>query len=332
MGARSLMDAKAYRERAGGVADLGERFRHPARPTIMRTTLGTGGALVTMLLAAAGCGPGAANHAPPSDAAAFGAPVVSLTAAARGHTHVVGGTPGMRARARAILNGMGDSAIAEVRFGRPSGGFSHLRRRGGPVWLSTTVVAKGSPFSGSLRSQLASNGPLWQARVFDQAYLAGQPAGEPRVRGTSELLSVGDHSQPFSGETGPADPYAGALETDAAVRRTVARAAQRAGFRVVATSILHPNRQAVTVVVRALQRSAFGRRYEAFVRGLGALNGRLDGLQWQVVDRCGYPVAIESVGGWTSPRWLCPNPYVPGVEMTRKACRKLPRGFPPCGG
>lgn len=297
----------------------------------MRTTLGTRGAVVATLLAAAGCGPGATSHAPPRDVSAFGAPVVALSAAARGPTHVVGGTPAMRARARMILRGMGSTAIAEVRFGRPQGGFSRFRRLRGPTWLSTTVVAKGSPFTGPLRSQLAANGPLWQARVFNQAYLASQPAGEPGVRGTSELLSVGDHARPFSGATGPADPYAGALETDAAVRRTIARAAQRARFRVVSTSILHPNRQAVTVVVRALQRSAFGRRYEAFVRGLGTLNGRLDGLQWQVVDRCGYPVAIESVGGWMSPRWLCPNPYVPGVEMTKATCRKLPRGFPPCG-
>jgi hypothetical protein len=99
---------------------------------------------------------------------------------------------------------------------------------------------------------------------------------------------------------------------------------------VVSISLAHPNRQAATVVVRALRRSSFARRYDEFVRALGPLAARLDGLQWQVVDRCGYPVAVQSVGGWTSPRWLCPNPYIPGLAMTRATCRKLPRGFPPC--
>ena len=95
---------------------------------------------------------------------------------------------------------------------------------------------------------------------------------------------------------------------------------------------MHPNRQAATIVVRALRRAAFARRYEAFVFAMNRLTGRMDGLQWQVVDRCGYPVAVQSVGIWTSPRWLCPNPFVPGLQMTRATCRKLPRGFPPCGG
>jgi hypothetical protein len=297
----------------------------------MRTTLGTGVAVAATLLAAAGCGPGAANPARPGDGSAGGAPVVSLITPVGGRTHVVGGTPGMRATARRILHGMGSTAIAEVRFGRPPRGSSRFRHVRGPIWLSTTVVAEGSPFSESLRSQLASDGPLWQATVFASAYEASQPVGEPRVRGTSELLSAGRRSRPFSSESGPTDPYARAPETDAAVRQAIVRAAARGRFRVVSISIAHPNRQAVTVVVRAFQRSAFGRRYEAFVRGLGTLSGRLDGVQWQVVDRCGYPVAIESVGIWTSPRWLCPDPYVPGIEMTEAACRKLPRGFPPCG-
>jgi hypothetical protein len=134
-----------------------------------------------MLLAAAGCGSGAANHAPPSDVSAFGAPAVSLTAAARGHTHVVGGTPGMRARARAILNGMGDSAIAEVRFGRPSGWFSHPRRRGGPVWLSTTVVADGSPFVFVTHALTVPAGG--KAALVHFVVQVGDAAGGPTVAG-----------------------------------------------------------------------------------------------------------------------------------------------------
>jgi hypothetical protein len=297
----------------------------------MRTTVGTGLTAIVTLLAAAGCGQGAAGHAAPADAGTVGAPVVSLGGAAAVRTRVVGGTPGMRARARAILDGMGDVAIAEVRFGRPPASLARVRRMEGPVWLSTTVVAGGSPSSGTLRSQLAADGPLWQASVFNTAYMASQPAGEPRIRGSSEAITVGGRRSPFSSETGPAEPYGGAAESDTAVRRAVTRASTRAGFRIVSISIAHPNREAVTVVVRALRRAAFTERYEAFVRALSRLDTHLDGLQWQVVDRCGYPVAVESAGIWTSPRWLCPDPFVPGLQMTKASCRKLPRGFPPCG-
>jgi hypothetical protein len=263
--------------------------------------------------------------------APFGAPVVSFDATGAGRTRVVGGTVGMRARARAILDGMGTVAITEVRFGRPPGSFGRFRHVRGPVWLSTTVAADGSPSGGTLRSQLAADGPLWQATVFDNAYLESQPAGEPRVRGTSEALSFHGRTHPFSSETGPVDPYSGAAEPDAAVRGAIARAADHARFKVVSISLMHPNRQAATVVLRALQRAAFARRYEAFYGGVAALTSRLDGFQWQVVDACGYPVAVASVGIWTSPRWLCPNPFVPGIQMTPATCRKLPRGFPACG-
>ena len=243
---------------------------------------------------------------------------------------MVGGTSAMRARAHEILDGMGDVAISEVRFGRPPASFGRFHHVDGPIWLSTTVAADGSPSAGTLRSQLAADGPLWQATVFDNAYLTSQPAGEPRVHGTSEALSLAGRVQPFSSETGPADPYAGPAEPDSAVRGAITRAAVRARFQVVSISLMHPNRQAATVVVRALRRASFARRYEAFSTGIASLTGRLDGLQWQVVDACGYPVAVESVGIWTSPRWLCPNPYVPGLQMTPATCRKLPRGFPAC--
>jgi len=296
----------------------------------MRTTLGTGLASAATLLALAGCGQGATGQPSENVVAPLGAPVVSLGASGTSRTRVVGGSAAMRARARAILDGIRDVAIAEIRFGRPPEAFARFRRTNRPIWLSTTVVAHGSPFAGSLRSQLDADGPLWQATVFANAYQASQPVGEPRLRGSSEALSVAGRARPFSSESGPAEPYGGTAEPDAEIRRTIARAAARARFRVVSVSIVHPNRQAATVVVRALRRAAFARRYDEFVRVLGPLATRLDGLQWQVVDRCGYPVAVQSVGGWTSPRWLCPNPYIPGLAMTRATCRKLPRGFPPC--
>ncbi len=298
----------------------------------MRTTLGTGLASAATLLALAGCGQGTTSHTLAVGAARVGAPAVSLGTSGTSRTRVVGGTAAMQARARTILAGMGDVAIAEVRFGRPPTAFARFRRVDGPIWLSTTVVAHGSPFAGPLRSQLAADSPLWQATVFANAYEASQPAGEPRLRGSSEALSVGGRARPFTSESGPAEPYGGAAETDAEVRRTIAKAAAQARFRVVSISVVHPNRQAATVVVRALRRASFARRYDDFVHVLSPLVTRLDGLQWQVVDRCGYPVAVQSVSLWTSPRWLCPNPYVPGLQMTRATCRKLPRGFPPCGG
>jgi hypothetical protein len=296
----------------------------------LRARVAQAGIAVVAAVAVAGCGQSVTGSSHRSATAPFGAPVVSLLSAGAGPVRVIGGTSAMRARAREILDGMGDVAISEVRFGRPPESYGRFRRVDGPIWLSTTVAADGSPSSGTLRSQLAADGPLWQASVFDSAYLASQPAGAPRVRGTSEALSLAGRVEPFSGQTGPADPYAGPAEPDSAVRRVIERAAARARFRVVSISLMHPNRQAATIVVRAVRRASFARRYDAFHAGLAALSGRLDGLQWQVVDACGYPVAVESTGIWTSPRWLCPNPYVPGYQMTRATCRKLPRGFPPC--
>jgi hypothetical protein len=277
--------------------------------------------LVAAVVALAACGQGVTGRPSSAATAPFGAPVVSLEARGAGATRVVGGTPAMRARARAILDGMGDVAITTVRF----------RHANGAMWLSTTVAGAGSPFAGALRSQLAADGPLWEASVFNAAYRASQPAGEPRVRGTSEAFSIDGRVHRFSSESGPVDPYRGAAEPDSAVRSAIAKAAARARFQVVSISLMHPNRQAVTVVVRADRRASFARRYRAFFVALDGVTGRLDGFQSQVVDRCGYPVAIASAGVWTSPRWLCPNPFVPGIQMTRAICRKLPRGFPACG-
>lgn len=276
---------------------------------------------VAAVVALAACGQGATGRPSSGAPASYGTPVVSLATRGAGGTRVAGGTPAMRARARAILDGMGDVAITAVRF----------RHADGAMWLSTTVAGAGSPFADGLRSQLAADGPLWEASVFNSAYRAGQPAGAPRVHGTSEAFSDAGRTHRFSSETGPADPYGGPAEPDSAVRSVIAHAAARARFRVVSISLMHPNRQAATVVVRADRRASFARRYGAFLAALNPLVRRLDGLQSQVVDRCGYPVAIESAGDWISPRWLCPNPFVPGIQMSRATCRRLPRGFPACG-
>ena len=287
----------------------------------LRAHVAQAGIAVVAAVAVAGCGQSVTGSSHSSTAAPFGAPVVSLLSTGAGPVRVVGGTSAMRARAREILDGMGDVAITAVRF----------RHVNGAMWLSTTVAGAGSPFAGALRSQLAADGPLWEASVFNSAYQASQPAGEPRVRGTSEEFSFNGRVHRFSSESGPVDPYRGAAEPDSAVRSVIAKAAARARFRVVSISLMHPNRQAATVVVRADRRASFARRYRAFFVALDGVTGRLDGFQSQVVDRCGYPVAIASAGVWISPRWLCPNPFVPGIAMTRAICRKLPRGFPACG-
>jgi hypothetical protein len=301
----------------------------------MEITLGArvaqAGIAVVTTVAVAGCGQGVTGSSHGSTTAPFGTPVVSLLSTGGRPTRVVGGTSAMRARAHEVLDGMGDVAIAEVRFGRPRASFGRFRRVDGPIWLSTTVAVDGTPFTGGLRSQFSAEGRLWQASVFESAYLASQPGGQPRIRGASEAFSLAGGRQPFASETGSVTPYSGEALSDAAVRNLVAQAAERARFRVVSISLMHPNRQAATVVVRALRRASFARRYYAFYAGLTALTGRLDGLQWEVVDGCGYPVAVESTGIWTSPRWLCPNPFVPGLQMSRATCRKLPRGFPACG-
>lgn len=276
---------------------------------------------VAAVVALAACGQGATGRPSSGAPASYGTPVVSLATRGAGAARVVGGTPAMRARARAILHGMGDVAITAVRF----------RQANGTMWLSTTVAGAGGPFADGLRSQLAADGPLWEASVFNSAYRASQPAGAPYVHGTSESFSVAGRVHRFSSESGPVEPYRGPAEPDSAVRRMIAQAAARARFGVVSITLWHPNRQAATVVVRTERRTSFERRYRAFLTALNPLVRRLDGLQSQVVDRCGYPVAIESAGDWISPRWLCPNPFVPGPQMSLATCRKLPRGFPACG-
>jgi hypothetical protein len=56
----------------------------------------------------------------------------------------------------------------------------------------------------------------------------------------------------------------------------------------------------------------------------------MDGLQWEIVDRCGTPVAIESAGSWTNARWMCRNPAVLGPAQSPAACRRLARQLPRC--
>ena len=131
--------------------------------------------------------------------------------AERAPARVVGGTPAMRARARTDPGRHGRRRDHRGAV-RPAAGILRAipSRRRPDLALDHGGGERQPVSSGTLRSQLAADGPLWQASVFDNAYLTSQPAGEPRVRGTSEALSVAGRVQPFSSETGPADPYVGA--------------------------------------------------------------------------------------------------------------------------
>lgn len=296
----------------------------------MGIPLGARVALAVSVPALAACGQGVTGQPSSVATAPFGRPVVSLLTPAAGHTQVVGGTPAMRARARAVLDGMGDVAIAEVRFGRAPASYGRFRDVKGPIWLSTIVRSRGTPFDRGLRQELASDGPLWQASVFENAYLGSQPGDQPRIRGTSESFLLPGGVRRFTSGTASIPEYDGPPLPEAAARTAIERAAAGARFQVVSISFIHPDRPAATVVVRALSRTRFRGRLLAFDQRISGLERRLGGLQSEIVDRCGYPVAIQSGGSWVSPRWLCPNPFVPGVQMTREACRKLPRGFPAC--
>jgi hypothetical protein len=57
---------------------------------------------------------------------------------------------------------------------------------------------------------------------------------------------------------------------------------------------------------------------------------RLGGLEWEIVDRCGAPVAVTSGSTWANPRWLCPNPFIIGFGESLATCRKLARRVPVC--
>jgi hypothetical protein len=275
------------------------------------------------MLAASGCGNGS-THA---EAATLRVP---LTGTVVRHVRIVGGTAAMRAHALQVVHGMGRVAISEIRFGHAPSPFGQFRHVRGPDWIFTTVASRGDPVRGGLWAELAGDGVLWQATVFDNAYVATRTAGEPHVDGTSEAFAVDGRAEPFSGELAGGDPARGASPPEPIARRTVVAAAAAGRFAVVRITFIHPHRLAGTVIVRAAGRRRFAERLGAFQRRLQTLAERMDGLQWEIVDRCGTPVAIESAGSWTNARWLCPNPAYLGFAPSPAACRKLARKLPRC--
>ena len=254
IGARSLMDAKAYRERAAGAWPRGERNflaqagRLTGHEDLARSSRRAGR---DRRHRGRRRSPGAdrasraASHA--RGTAPFGTPVVSLLgtgggAGAGGRRHARDARPGADRSWTAWATSRSprcDSAGPR----HPSG----LPARGGPD-LALDHGGGGRQPVRRLASIPARRGRPPLGGIGFRQRVPGEPAGwaRPHVRGTSEAFSVAGRVQPFSSETGPADPYGGPAEPDSAVREAIAQAAARARFRVVSISLMHPNRQAAT--------------------------------------------------------------------------------------
>jgi hypothetical protein len=287
-------------------------------------------AIAGMTLAATGCGADQASAPDRNAPSTVGQLQVSLLGSAPGPARVVGGTAAMRARAHQILDGMGRPAITEVRFGRAPVSYGQFRNVAGPAWIHMTIATRNDPIRDGLWAQLEADGVRWQAGVFERTYLANPPTGQPRIRGTSEIAIYPGGRQFISSGTAGRYRYIGAAPTEAIVRARFEAAAAKARFRVVSVTFIHPDRVAATVILKATSRHGFGDRFSAFYHGLGGLPDAMGGLQWEIIDRCGNPVAIRSAGFWIHPGWLCPNPFIIGLTPTRAACRNLARTLPVC--
>ena len=166
--------------------------------------------------------------------------------------------------------------------------------------------------------------------MFENAYLGSPPAGQPRIRGTSEAVPPSVSADGTGSGTVTRMQYTGSAPSPATVRTLLEAAATPAHFQVVSITFMHPDRLAATLIVRAQSRVRFRQRYVQFRQRLSPLDGRLGGLEWEIVDRCGNPVAIQSFSTWTNPRWLCADPLSFGLAPRAATCRKLARAMPVC--
>jgi hypothetical protein len=257
------------------------------------------------------------------------APVTVVSPSATMGVSVTGGTPVMRARARRILDGMGSVAIASVRFGRAPATYHQFRAVRGADWVYVTVRAP-LPNDTAPTDQDQRDWLVWQADVFERAYLAAVPEAGGRMRGTSENVVTGGVTEPLSsGTTAAAQAFAaqpGRQELIAAIKR----AADAAGFTVTSITITHPDRLAATAQFTVSTRHGFARRLNAFYPTLNTLGEGLDGLGWQLRDRCGTLVAQSANGWFVNPRWVCPEPGMFGLPPSPAACRKLAAQYPAC--
>ncbi len=293
-------------------------------------TVALGVAVVAMVATA--CGGSGRGPVSMSDATVNGTSGVRALVVARRETtpvSVTGGTASMRARARRILEGMGTVAIAGVRFGRAPSSYHQFRGVRGADWVFVTVRAPALSRTTTPAEQDRQSWLMWQADVFERAYLSSVP-GRLRPRGTSEnVLSHGVTEPLSSGTTGGGWVYTQQLPSGRLVSR-IRRAATAAGFGVSAITITMPDRLAVTARFTVSTRHGFVHRFNAFFPALNRLSGGLDGLAWQLHDRCGNIVAQSASGWFVNPRWECPDPGTLGLPMSAAECRKLASHYPDC--
>jgi hypothetical protein len=243
---------------------------------------------------------------------------------------VTGGTAPMRARARAILEGMGSVAVARVRFGRAPSPYHQFRRVRGADWVFVTVRAPFPTRTTTAAAQDRTDWLMWQADVFERAYLSAVPPGGRPLRGTSEnVLSHGVTKPLGSGTTAGGQAFASQPPTRQLVSR-IRHAASAAGFGVTSLTITRPDRLAVTARFTVSTRRGFVRRFNDFFPALNRLDEGLDGFAWQLRDRCGNLVAQSASGWFVNPRWECPEPGTLGLTPSKGECRTLAAGYPAC--
>jgi hypothetical protein len=256
-------------------------------------------------------------------------PVTVVSPSATTPVSVTGGTRVMRARARRILEGMGQVAIASVRFGRAPATYNQFEAVRGADWVYVTVRAP-LPKASAPAAQDHRDWLVWQADVFERAYLSDLPEGAVRMRGTSENVLADGVTQSLSSGTIEAAqqfaPQPGRQKLIAAIKH----AADAAGFTVTSITITRPDRLAATAQFTVSTRNGFAHRFTAFYPVLSRLGEGLDGLGWQLRDRCGTLVAQSAYGWFVNPRWECPAPGFIGPSPSPTACRKLAAQYPAC--
>jgi hypothetical protein len=298
--------------------------------SVRRGTVALGVAVVAV--AASACGGSGSGPISMSDATVNGTSGVRALVVARAErtpVSVTGGTASMRARARRILEGMGSVAVASVRFGRAPSSYHQFRGVRGADWVFVTVRAPAPSRTTTPGEQDRQSWLMWEADVFERAYLSSVP-GPLRPRGTSEnVLSHGGVEPLSSGTTGGGWVFTQQLPSGRVVSR-IRHAATAAGFGVGSITITRPDRLAVTARFTVSTRHGFVRRFNAFFPALARLGGGLDGLAWQLRDRCGNMVAQSASGWFVNPRWECPEPGTLGLPTSPAECRKLASHYRAC--
>jgi hypothetical protein len=171
---------------------------------------------------------------------------------------------------------------------------------------------------------------VWQADVFERAYLSDLPEGAVLMRGTSENVLANGVTQPLSSGTTAAAQAFAQQPSSRKLIGSIKSAASAAGFAVRSITITHPDRLAATAQFTVSTRHGFAHRLNAFYPILNALGEGLDGLGWQLRDRCGTLVDQTANGWFVNPRWECPNPGIIGFSPSPAACRKLAAQYPAC--